>query len=86
MQNGHISEALSRICTHAGVSADSPVCGPLTMPFSHHNRAGLVPIDHAKANREAIKQQSRANRERKVLALQQSLATCMAMQRWPASW
>ncbi len=26
-------------------------------------------MDHAKANREAIKQQSRANRERKVLGL-----------------
>ena len=50
-------------------------CWPLTMPLSNHNRAGLVPVDHAKANREAIKQQSRANRERKVLASQQSQGT-----------
>ena len=51
------------------------MCWPLTIPLSKHNRAGLVPVDHAKANREAIKQQSRANRERKVLASQQSQGT-----------
>ena len=66
------SEQLGRSCTHAGVSADSAVHRPLTMLTSNRNRAGLVPVDHAKANREAIKQQSRANRERKVLALHQS--------------
>lgn len=52
--------------SHRNSSQLADILNPVLGIRDQQRRAGLVPVDHAKANKEAIKQQSRSNRERKM--------------------